>query len=66
MTRHLLLSALLFASSACLHTRSDDRPRVGENVRELSLPGDDGKTYSLRETVATHDAVVLVFYRGHW
>jgi peroxiredoxin len=32
----------------------------------LSLPGDDGKVYSLHETLQGNKPVVLVFYRGHW
>ena len=64
--RALFLGTLAATTTACLHTRGVARPETGDEVRELNLPGDDGQTYSLREAVASHRAVVLVFYRGHW
>ena len=64
--RHFLLACALSFASACLHTRGKPGPQAGERVPELSLPGDDGKRYSLHELLETRQPVVLVFYRGHW
>ena len=66
LSRRSALSLLPLALTACLHTRGVARPRQGELIRELALPGDDGTIHSLQEAVAAHRAVVLVFYRGHW
>ena len=55
---------LLLAS--CLRTRGTAGPREGEKVPELSLPGDDGWTYSLHKILEGQKPVVLVFYRGFW
>jgi len=39
---------------------------AGDLAPDFTLSDQDGRPHTLSKALATRDAVVLIFYRGHW
>src|SRR5262245_56389089 len=64
VTWALVVFAAWFLFSFTMYGAREDRPRVGEQFPDFTLPASDGTTFHLAG--ARGRRLLLVFYRGAW
>jgi cytochrome oxidase Cu insertion factor (SCO1/SenC/PrrC family) len=67
----LLLIALVAFAVNPLRAAESTVPRsapvgIGDLAPDFTLVDQDGQSHTLSKERTTQDAVVLIFYRGHW